>query len=79
MPGSAKGVGSGHHELAALACDLYCPKGPTLRRDPTSALPALKCLIFIEQGSCIFVCVLQFCFSLAFANWIAGHGLAVKC
>ena len=43
-------MGSGHPELAPLACDLYCSKGPTLRRDPTSALPVLKCLIFLEQG-----------------------------
>ena len=48
-PQSAKGVGSGHPELAPLACDLYCPKDPILRRDPTSALPVLKCLIFLEQ------------------------------
>ena len=49
-PGSAKGMGSGHPELAPKACDFYCPKGPTLRRDPTPALPVLKCLIFLEQG-----------------------------
>ena len=49
-PGSSKGVGSVHPELAPLACDLYCPQGPTLRRDPTCALPVLKCLIFLEQG-----------------------------
>ena len=46
---SSKGVGSVHPELAPLACDLHCPKGPTLRRDPTSALPVLKFLIFLEQ------------------------------
>ena len=56
-PGSSKDVGSGHPELAPLACDLYCPKGPTLRRDPTSALPVLKWLIFLEQGIPNFVCV----------------------
>ena len=55
MPGSSKDVGSGHQELAPLARDLYCPKGPTLRRDPTSALPVLKCLIFLEQGFQSFV------------------------
>ena len=49
-PGSAKCVGSCHPELALLACELYCPNGPTLIRDPTSALPVLKCLIFLEQG-----------------------------
>ena len=49
-PGSAKCVGSGHPELALLACELYCPNSPTFRRDPTSALPVLKCLIFLEQG-----------------------------
>ena len=43
-------MGSGHPELAPLCCDLYCSKGPTLRRDPNSALPVLKCLIFLEQG-----------------------------
>ena len=43
-------MGSGHPELAPLACDLQCPKGPTLRRDPTSAPPVLKCLIFLERG-----------------------------
>ena len=49
-PGSSKGVGSDHSELAPLACDLYCSKGSTLRRDPTSALPVLKCFIILEQG-----------------------------
>ena len=55
-PGSVKGVGSGHPDLAPLAYYFYCPKGPTLRRDPTSALPVLKCLIFLEKG------VPHFCF-----------------
>ena len=32
---SAKDVGSGHPELAQLACDLYCPKGLTLEGTPT--------------------------------------------
>ena len=54
-PGSSKGVGSGHQELAPPARDLYCPKGPTLRSDPTSALPVLKCLIFLEQEFQSFV------------------------
>ena len=49
-PESSKDVGSGHPELALLACDLYCSKGPTLRMDHTSVLPVLKCLIFLEQG-----------------------------
>ena len=50
-PASVKGVGSGHPELALgpLACDIYCPKGPIFRKDPTSALPVLKFLIFLEQ------------------------------
>ena len=48
-PGNSKCVGSDHPELAPLACDLYYSKGPTLRRDPTSALPVLKCLVFLEQ------------------------------
>ena len=48
-------MGSGHPELAPLACDLYCPQGPTLRRDPTSVLPVLKCLIFLEKGTHTFV------------------------
>ena len=48
-PGNSMDVGSGHPQLAPLACDLYCSKGPTLRRDPTSALPVLKCLVFLEQ------------------------------
>ena len=39
-------MGSGHPELAPLACDLYCQQGPTLRRDPTSVLP----VIFKSQG-----------------------------
>ena len=43
-------MGSGHPELATLACNVHCPKGPTLRRDATSALPVLKCLIFLERG-----------------------------
>ena len=71
-------MGSGHPELASLACDLYCQKGPKLRRDPTSALPVLKCLIFLEQGVPHF-CVLLFRFSLAPTNWVAGPGLPVKC
>ena len=57
-------MGSGHPELASLACDLYCPKGPTLRRDPTPALPVWKCLLFLEQGVPHF-CVPHFHFSLA--------------
>jgi len=63
-PGNSKGVGSGHPELATLVCDLHCPKGSTLRRDPTSALPVLKCLIFLEQGVPHF-CVPHFHYSLA--------------
>ena len=59
-------------------CDLYCSKGPTLRRDPTSALPVLKCLIFLEQGVPHF-CVPHFHFSLAPTIWVAGPGLPVKC
>ena len=55
-PGSAKHVGSCHPELALLACELYCPNGPTLIRDTTSALPILKCLLYLEQG------VPHFCF-----------------
>ena len=57
-------MGSGHPEMALLACDLHSPKGPTLRRDSTSALPVLKCLIFLEQGVPRF-CVSHFHFSLA--------------
>ena len=72
-PGNSKDVGSGHPELAPLACDLYCPKGPTLRRDPTSVLPVSKCLIFLEQGVPHF-CVPHFHFSLAPTNWVAGPG-----
>ena len=49
-PRSSQGVDSENPELAPLACDLYCSKGHTLRRDPTSALSVLKCLIFLEQG-----------------------------
>ena len=63
-PGSAKEVGSGHPELALLTCDLYCPEGPTLRRDPNSALPVLKCLIFLEQGVPYF-CAPHIHFSMA--------------
>ena len=48
-------MGSGHLELAPKACDLHCTKGPTLRSDPTSALPVLKYIIFLEQGSHTFV------------------------
>ena len=43
-------MGSGHSDFTLLAYDLYCSEGTTLRRDPTSALPVLKCLIFLEQG-----------------------------
>ena len=49
-------MGSVHPELALLACDLYCPKGPTLRKDPISALSVLKCLIFLEQGGPTLLC-----------------------
>ena len=63
-PGSSKGVCSSHPELAPLACDLQCPKGPTLRRDPTSALSVFKCLIFLERGVPHF-CVPHFHVSLA--------------
>ena len=61
---SSKGVGSVHPDLAPLACDRHCPKGPTLRRDPTSALPVLKFLIFLERGVPHF-CVPHFHVSLA--------------
>ena len=83
-PGCSKGVGSVHTALAPLACELYCPKGPTLRmgptlrRDPTSALPVLKCLIFLEQGVPHF-CVPHFHFSLGPTNRVAGPGVPVKC
>ena len=50
----------------------------TLRRDPTSALPVLKRLIFLDQGVPHF-CVSHFHFSLAPTNWVAGPGLPVKC
>ena len=75
---SSKGVGSGHPALAPMACDLYCQKGPKLRRDSTSALPVLKCLIFLEQSVPHF-CVPHFHFSLAPKNCVAGPGLPVKC
>ena len=71
-------MGSGHLELAPLACDLYCPKGPTLRRDPTSTLPVLKCLIFLEQGVLHF-CVPHLGFSLVHTNCVAGPGFPVEC
>ena len=77
-PGSSKGVDSGHPVLAPMACDLYCQKGPKLRRDSTSALPVLKCLIFLEQSVPHF-CVPHFHFSLAPKNCVAGPGLPVKC
>ena len=77
-PGSSKGVGSGHPALAPMACDLYCQKGPKHRRDSTSALPVLKCLIFLEQSVPHF-CVPHFHFSLAPKNCVAGPGLPVKC
>ena len=79
-PGGSYGVCSGHPELPPLACDLYCPKSSTseLRRDPTSALPVLECLIFLEQGVPHF-CAPHFQFSLAPTNWVAGPGLPVKC
>ena len=76
-PGISKGVGSVHPDLAPLACGLYCPKGRTLRRDPISALPVLKCLIFLEQWVPNF-CVPHFHFSLAPTNWVAGPGLPVE-
>ena len=49
-------MGSGHSDFTLLAYDLYCSEGTTLRRDPTSALPVLKCLVFLEQE------VPHFCF-----------------
>ena len=55
-PASSKDAGSGHPELVPLACDLYSPKGPTLRRNPISAFPVLKCLIFLEQGGPTLLC-----------------------
>ena len=63
-------MGSGYPELIPLACGLYFPKGPTLKRDPTSALPVLKCLIFLVQG------VPHFCFvSQAFVfHWLLQVG-----
>ena len=41
-PGTSKGVGSVHTDLAPLACDIYCLKSPTLRRDPHLCSPCLK-------------------------------------
>ena len=73
-PGSSKGVGSGHPELAPLACDLYCPKGPTLRRDPTSVLPVLKCLVFLEQGV-THVCFVSHTFIF---HWLLQIGLLAR-
>ena len=71
-------MGSGHPELASLACDLYCPKGPTLRRDLTSALADLKCLIFLEQEGPTFLCP-TLSFLTGSTNLVAGPGLPVKC
>ena len=73
-PGSSKVVGS---ELAPLACDLYCSKGPTLRRDPTSALPVLKCLIFLEQEVphvCFVSHTLIFTGSCKLGSWSQAPG-----
>ena len=71
-------MGSGHPELAPLACDLHSSKGPTLIRDPTSALLVLKCLTFLEQGV-PHICVPHFHFALAPTNWVTGPGLPVEC
>jgi len=49
-------MGSGQPDFALLAYDLYCSKGATFRRHPTSALPVLKYLVFLEQE------VPHFCF-----------------
>ena len=73
-PGSSKGVGSDHSELAPLACDLYCSKGSTLRRDPTSALPVLKCLVFLEQ-EVPHVCFVSHTFIF---HWLLQIGLLAR-
>ena len=73
-PGSSKGMGSGHSDFTLLAYDLYCSEGTTLRRDPTSALPVLKCLVFLEQE------VPHFCFvSHTFIfHWLLQIGLLAR-
>ena len=77
-PGGSKGVGSGHPELAPLACDLHCPKDPTFRKDPTSELPVYKWLIFLEQRGSTVLCP-TLSFLTGFTNWIADPGLPFKC
>ena len=73
-PGSCKGVGSGHPDFALLAYDLYCSKGATLRRDPTSALPVLKCLVFLEQ-EVPHVCFVSHTFIF---HWLLQIGLLAR-
>ena len=73
-PGSSKGVGSGHPDFALLAYDLYCSKGATLRRDPTSALPVLKCLVFLEQ-EVPHVCFVSHTFIF---HWLLQIGLLAR-
>ena len=73
-PGSSKSVGSRHPDVAPLACDLYCSKGPTLRRDPTSAFPVLKCRIFLEQGV-PHVCFVSHTFTF---HWLLQIGLLAR-
>ena len=77
-PGTSNGVGSGHPELAPLACDLHCPKDPTFRKDPTSELPVYKWLIFLEQRGSTVLCP-TLSFLTGFTNWIADPGLPFKC
>ena len=81
-PGSTKDVGSNHPELAPLVCDLSYPKGPKLRRDPTSALPVLKWLIFLEEGIPHFVLcptLLFFTGSCKLGSWSwAPNGMLIR-
>ena len=76
-PGSSKGVGSDHPELAPMACDLYCPKSPTLRREPPLLSLSWNTSYFLNNGSHTFV--LHFRFPLVPTNWVVGPGLPVKC
>ena len=55
-PGNSKDVGSGHPELAPLACDLHSPMGPHTQKGPHLCSPCLDMTNnFLNKGSHMFV------------------------
>ena len=54
-PGGSKGVGSGHLELAPMACDLYVQRAPQSEGTPPLLSLSWNASYFFNKGSHTFV------------------------